>query len=598
MREKIMRDMLEFNDAEYAAGRPTMPDVQYDLLKKAFREQYPNSPYNKQVGSTPESNKVKLPYVLGSLNKVKADGSYRKWNAENDGEKVYWAKLDGVSALVTYVNGVYEQAYTRGDGEFGQDITEKLRQACPAKLRVKTTGSYRAEVMLIGDHHKQLGYKTRRNGVAGILNRDGIEQCEYLVVMFYEVVSDDDMSQTNDTELSRIKRMEEVGLGVAPYEYGLKTETELINLLFDWKTKYSYDIDGVVVALDNSEREDTYYPELKVAFKVNEDATICNVVGLTWQVGRTGRVVPVVNIEPTEIGGVTVSNATGFNYKFVADNGVGAGCKVGIYRSGDVIPYIDFVQNRVHMEGELLCPSCYNPTTLKGVDMVCESTYCEDRDALRLEYFLTRIGCENVTAVTLKKLGIQTIEDVYEATVDGIASVSGFGVKRGEQIVSEFKKTLNTTPAKFLSSFGITGVGKTASENILKVYEFDKLWDLTVFDLMRVDGVGDILANNFVDEISDHKVVYELMKGYGLSWSTASNSLMGKVFCLTGKSEMKRDELVNMIESNGGYVKGMSKKVDFCVTDDPESNTGKAKKAREYGKPVISYDELMGMMED
>lgn len=599
MKEKLMRDLLEYHDDLYAKGIPELSDIDYDLLKTSFRSQYPNSPYNNIVGASVDGEKVKLPFVLGSLNKVKADGSCQMWLESILGYKVYWAKLDGVSACVQYVDGEYNRGLTRGDGEYGTDITEKLRNVVPARLLQPVTGSYRAEVMLIGDEYKQLGYKTRRNGCAGILNRDGVEQCEHLVVLFYELIEEIGYQPEYNDEMTRINHMKELGLPLAPYCHaGNKTDDQLVSLLTMWKTQNEYDIDGVVIVRDDSEREDSYYPDDKCAFKVNEEATICEVVGLTWQVGRTGRVVPVVNIRPTEIGGVTVSNATGFNYKFISDNGVGAGAKVGIYRSGDVIPYIDFVQEGVHMEGDLICPSCYNPTTRKGVDMVCTSTFCPDRDMLILEHFLTTLGCENVTATTLKKLDVQKVSHLYELDEFEISQLDGFGIKRAQQIIFEINKTLKTTPAKLLASFGMTGIGNSQSQNILKTYDFDQIWGLSVDDLLKIDGIGDILASNFVNEIQNYKVICEYLVERGLKWETSSNSLRGQTFCLTGNGEVKRDVLVKMIEANGGYVKGMSKKVDYLVTNDPNSQSGKAKKAREYGKPVISYEELMEILEN
>ena len=590
---------------KYHEGFPKISDSYYDKLKGLFRQDYPTNPYNGFVGVSVDDNKVKLPFTLGSLNKVKTDGSCQKWIKDNEGEKVYWSKLDGVSGLVRYIHGKYYRALTRGDGEYGQDITDKLLNAVPNQLNHLTTGSYRCEIMLTGDDHIKLGYKTRRNGAAGILNRDGTKQCEHLVVKFYEVVEDDDVvvssklwNPDTNNEIARIERMVGLGFDVAPYIVGGdKSDDELVELLRNWKTVSDFDIDGIVMTINDSEREDTYYPDLKCAFKVNEEATICDVIGITLQVGRTGRVVPVVNIEPTEIGGVTVSNATGFNAEFVYNSGIGYGSQVGIYRSGDVIPYIDFVSKSVDVDStDVTCPSCGGELKWKGVDLVCDALFCDDRDALRVEHFLTTLGCENVTAVTLKKLGVFNIYEAYGLDDLEISELDGFGVKRAQQIINEINKTLKTTPAKLLASFGMTGIGNSVSQNILKVYDFDDVWKLTNEQLMKIDGVGDILAENFISERLPFFIIYEFLKEKGLVWSTASNNLKGMVFCLTGNGTVKRDDLVKMIESNGGFVKGMSNKVDYLVTSDPNSQTGKAKKARDYGKPVISYDELMGML--
>jgi len=598
MTETQMVEGLRKFDREYELGTPSISDFEYDAFKTGFRLLYPDNSYNNIVGASVDGQKVELPFILGSLTKVKSDGTCQNFLSEVSGDKVYWAKLDGVSALVQYVDGEYNRALTRGDGTYGTDITTKLVQAVPQKLNKPVTGSYRAEVMLVGDVYKDLGYKTRRNGVAGILNRDGEEQCEHLVVLFYELVEQIGFNPEFNDEMTRIWQMEELGLPLAPSVVDdEKTDEQLVTLLRKWKEENNYDIDGVVIVRNDSQREDTYYPDDKVAFKVNEDATICNVVGVTWQVGRTGRVIPVVNIDPTEIGGVTVSNSTGFNAKFVIDNGIDIGARVGIYRSGDVIPYIDFVLESVEItDKNKSCPSCGSLLQWKGVDLVCVAPVCEDRDTQVVEHFLTKLGCENVTAVTLKKLGVTTLKEVYDLDEIEISQLSGFGIRRAQQIIFEINKTLKTTPDKLLSSFGMTGIGDRASKSILKGYDFVDIWTLTEEDLVKIDGIGQILAKNFVEQIGEFKVIYEILVENGLEWSSSTNNLSGKSFCLTGSSDIKRDVLKKMIDSNGGSVNGMSKKIDYLVTNDPTNMSGKTKKAMDYGVPIISYVDLMEML--
>jgi DNA ligase (NAD+) len=588
---------LKYHDDLYALGMPEISDADYDELKALAKIDHPNDPYLNQVGASVVGDKVKLPYVLGSLNKTKADGSYTDWAKQYGNDMmVYWAKLDGVSLYVEYKKGKFDRAMLRGDGEYGLDVSDKARLFCASELDEPVDACARAEVLLTGNYHRELGYKTRRNGCAGMLNKDSLTNIENLSVLFYELIAVE--GGVPATELGRIERMKELGFGLAPYVQGVQlSENELVEVLRGWKEEMAYDIDGLVITANDSIREDALYPDNKIAFKVNEEATLCKVVGITWQVGRTGRVVPVINIEPTEIGGVTVSNATGFNYEYVADNGIGAGATIGIYRSGDVIPYIDYVEESVEMSGQLVCPSCFEPTTRKGVDMVCENGECPEQRLLTVEYFLRTLGCENVTAVTLRKLGVKTVKNAYDLDEFEIASLEGFGVRRAEQVVNEVRKTLKTTPDKLLAAFGISGVGLSTAREILKKYDFNDLWDLSAGDFMKVDGVGETTARKLVVQLPSRMGLYSYLKEEGLKWATSSNTLRGKTFTLTGNGTVKRDLLVKMIEENGGYVKGISKKVDVLVAANPNSNSGKAKKAREYNIPVIGYDELMEMLE-
>ena len=441
-------ERLKSLDHAYELGMPEVSDVEYDLLKVTAMNEVPNHPYFKEVGaSVPDSNKVRLPHVLGSLNKVKADdGSYDDWAREYIHKQlVYWAKLDGCSLFVEYVNGTFSRAMTRGDGEFGQDVTAHARYFVAPELDDNSTVELRAEVILTGNHHRELGYKTRRNGTAGMLNADATSACENLSILYYELITDD--CGLPHTEVSRIDRMTELGLPVAPHVMAKDyTGDQLVTLLARWKAAYAFDMDGVVITPDNSMREDAMRPDNKIAFKVNEEATLCKVVDVEWGVGRTGRVTPVVVIEPTEIGGVTVERATGFNAEFVVENGISEGATIGIYRSGDVIPYIDYVGDSVYTEYLVHCPSCQSLLENTGVDLVCNNHNCPEQNVQIVEYFLRTLGCENVTAVTLRKLDVQSVKQAYDLDEFEISMMEGFGIKRAEVIVSEIRKTLSTTP--------------------------------------------------------------------------------------------------------------------------------------------------------
>lgn len=592
-----IQKLMKYDEA-YEIGNPLISDREYDLFKSKTRVNYPRHPYFQIVGAPVKGEKVKLPVVLGSLNKVKStDGSYDDWCRDNKGAKIYWSKLDGVSIYKEYENGRLVKAYTRGNGEYGRDITTKAFLFCPIEVDDGFTGEVRGEVMLVGDSYKEMGYTTRRNGAAGLINQDELTNVDQLVVKTYELISDS--KGVPKTEWERVGRLESL-FDIAPciMEENDLTQDQLIDLLVSYRS-YGYDVDGIVIALNDSEREDTYYPDHKSAWKCNQEAIPCEVVDVLWQVGRTGRCVPVVNIIPTIIDGVEVSKATGFNAKFIKDNCVDKGGIVNIYRSGSVIPYIDSVEvTDTTYSIPSSCPSCGSPLTWKGVDIVCTNTpfQCPDRAMQILEYYLITLGAENITATTLKKIGVNSIQSLYELDEFEIAELDGFGTKRAEQIIFEISKTLKTTPDKLLASFGITGIGLESARSILKKFDFDSIWNLSEKELLTVDGIGDKLAYNFVVEIYDYKELYEYLKSIGLRWSTLSNTLRGNIFTLTGDGPIKRDEIIKMVENSGGIVKNISKKTNFLVTNDPDTNTGKAKKAREYGVPVISYDKLLEMI--
>ncbi|MDX9691800.1 MAG: helix-hairpin-helix domain-containing protein [Acholeplasmataceae bacterium] len=247
------------------------------------------------------------------------------------------------------------------------------------------------------------------------------------------------------------------------------------------------------------------------------------------------------------------------------------------------------------------CPSCNTPLVWSKTetDLYCPNTEgCSGQSLYRIENFLLSHEVEEITSTTIKKLGVNTIEELYDIDDFDIAGIEGMGLKRAQVILKELEKTLNTTPEKLLKSFGIPGVGKTLSEMIMNnVGSFDELFTMTIDDFITLDGVGSVLADNIVHGLRKNKGLYNFLKDRGLKFQEKmSTNLQGKVFTLTGKSDINRNDLTKMINQHGGMVKGISKSVDYLVTNDINSTSNKTKKAKEYGTKIISYDDLMEML--
>ena len=197
-----------------------------------------------------------------------------------------------------------------------------------------------------------------------------------------------------------------------------------------------------------------------------------------------------------------------------------------------------------------------------------------------------------VSILTLKKLKVDTIKGLYDLTVDDIKKLDGFGNKKSNSIVNELKDKLEMSQEKFLSAMGVSGLGNETATSILKKISFDDLFKTDDFSF--IDGIGDITNRKILlslDMIEDN---YKLLLKYGLKWKEKDlNEFSGKIFTLTGSAPIKRDDLITILENKGCSVKNISKKVNFLVTDDIDSNSSKAKKARKYGITFMSYDELL-----
>lgn len=217
-----------------------------------------------------------------------------------------------------------------------------------------------------------------------------------------------------------------------------------------------------------------------------------------------------------------------------------------------------------------------------------------------IEYFLVTLGAENVRYKVLYNLGITSLEEVYEIDEFEIAQLDGFGVRSGEEIVREIHKTLNTTPQKLLQAFGIPGVGKEISHALIQCFgSLEEVFDNNEDELQCCEGIGPKVAENIVKNIMRCEDTYKYLKDVGLKFQSEGDDKMleGMSVTLTGKGPMGRKELQELIEDNGGNVKGISKTVDLLVTDNLGSTSGKMKKAKQYGIRIITYDELLGTAE-
>ncbi len=588
--------LKECDKKYYSTGTSELSDIEYDKLKRIAHDESPNDPYFKTVGSEPKSRKVNLPYVMGSLKKKKADGTTEKWLCDEQCSSVIVSdKMDGCSIYVEYNLGEVTFAATRGNGSIGQDITEKAKIFMP-RITSMRTFHIKGEATLPPETARTISDKHPRNITAGILNRDDYTNAELIVPVMYGILN------INDTIYDQLLTLDELGFNTpyfSKFSVNGLTEEILSKLLLERKENSIIDIDGLVICDESFTQSDEYYPENAVAFKVNEEAVETTVLSVERNTTRTGKVTPVVLINPVEIGGSTISRVTGFNEKYILDKGIGEGAVIGIVKSGDIIPYIvDVYTKSDKVSEDVYCPSCDNTLvwTNTKVDLICDNPKCAAQVLCKIEHFLVSHDVEEMGIPTIKQIGVDSIEDLFELDEFDLIGLDGIGSRKSSIILNQIKKVLKTTPDKLLKSFGVSGIGGTISKVLIDKWDFDTLFTLTEADFISIDGIGDILASNIVIGLQNNIKLYKYLLSKGLVFKEQSTSLKGTIFTFTGKSEFKRNDLIKMVDSVGGSVKGISKKTNYLVTNDVDSQSGKAKKARQYGIEIITYDNLMEMI--
>ena len=581
-------DKLKQYDKLYELGISPISDSEYDTLKEEMQEKFPDDPYFNTVGSSVDSRKkVRLPFILGSLNKTKPDGSIEKWLSKQNNDIIITPKFDGVSIAVNWFKGKIVNAFLRGDGEYGMNITNKAKKFI-GDIKTEKSIWARGEILL---DHLPTEYKNKRNAVAGIINEENSKYLTKLSIKFYEYLN----AESPLTEEQRLDALNSYGIPTTDYIKTNNVNTDyLIDILKNIKDQYSqFNIDGLVLTNNISERENTKYPDKKVAFKVNQEAIPTKIVKIEYNTSRTGRVVPLVHIEPVEIDGSTISKVTAHNIKYVIDNGLNINSEITIVKSGDVIPYIVDVIKSSEVDLPKTCASCGSSLIMKGVDLICNNDECDAISIKKLSHFLKTMGIMGISEATLENLNVNTIHQLYELTVNDIIKLDGFGIKKAESIYNELREKLITTPDKFLASVGIPGFGVTIAKLILENIKFVNFFETKSFTF--IDGIGDVINNNIIKNMDKIFHNYVLLSIHGMRWKKIDNDfeLHGKTFTLTGTAPIKRDDLIRILENKGCRVKSITRKTDYLVTNDSDSNSSKAKKAREYNIPFMSYDDLL-----
>ena len=602
--EKIIDLLIKCDHEYFNFGTSSITDTEYDLLRKEAKEKYPNHPYFQTVGAPADTKfeKIKLIHPMGGLEKVDSESVidlFKKY----PGDWIASEKLDGNSVEVGFENGNLFFAASRGDGTTGQNLLKKLIYVI-SPISFKDRVIPRAEVMFKGDDYVGLG-KNRRNATTGTLRQDKIEppRLKKLSIIYYDLMEFPENLKLK-TQLDRIKFLESLGVECARYIFLAKEVSPelkakiLEEFLLKMKETANYDIDGLVLTLNESPIENSLSPQYKYKFKVNEQAVRCKVVDIEWNVTRIGYVKPVVIIEPVDIMGATVSRCSGFNYNFINANQIGIGSEIGVVRSGDVIPFIVEIYKTVKPNIPLGCPSCgeklsfSSNLTGEAVDLICLNEHCKDKLIYNVSHFFISMGVEGLSDKTFENIGITTINEVYGLTKEKLENLPGFGEKKAENIIKEVKNTLKTKPEKLLAAFGIPLIGRTLSRQICNKFSFDELFTIKNPDDL---GLGKITSETFIKNIGNYKKLYEFLKSIGLEFEKEDPSmktLKGLKFALTGEGPMKRSEIQKLIEAKGGEMGGISKGTNYLVTNDPSSSSGKMKSAQKLGIPIINYDSL------
>jgi DNA ligase (NAD+) len=650
---EALREAIEYHDYRYyVRNDPVISDRAYDALfdrllalEDAFDLDVAGSPTNR-VGGEPVDHFDTVSHVAPMLSIDSADDpedvrafDERVREAVGDVSYVLEPKFDGVSLEVVYEDGELERATTRGDGEEGDDVTRNARtiSALPQRLRgdppefLAVRGevympreaftAYNTERVERGDEP----FANPRNATAGTLRQQdpSVVAERPLSIFFFDVL---ESSDPWDTHSDALDAFPELGLVVNDrVETGASIDDaiEYRDALLDERDDLDYEVDGVVVKVDDREQREELGATARayrwaIAYKFPARTEQTPVANITVQVGRTGRLTPVALLEPVDVGGVTVSRASLHNFDEVEALGVGVGDVVRVQRAGDVIPYVAEVVEH-HSDGHFelpdACPVCSSPVERDGPMAYCTGGLgCRAQLERSVEYYASEkgldvegLGEETVTQLVDAGLVSDGVADLYEITEDDLLALEGWGETSANNLLDELEATTEPPLADFLAALGIQEVGPELAGRIARDFEtFDAVRDAAergdVDALAAVDGVGDTVATQVVDFFqsdANRAVLDDLLAHVSpqAAEGVAGDELDGLTFVFTGSLSAPRSDFEDVIEAHGGSATGsVSSNTDYLVVGENPGAT-KREDADAEGVPTIDEEELAEVLD-
>jgi NAD-dependent DNA ligase len=605
--------ILECNKAFHGDKTPLLNDMQYDIIVDFVTTKFPKNKVLEKVGIPVEKNKIKLPYEMASMDKIKPDtDALDKWKQKYSGPYLLSCKLDGVSGLYS-TEGPVPKLYTRGDGKIGQDVTHLIPYL---KLPINSGITVRGEFIMsksVFSKKYATKYANIRNLVAGIVNRITYdEKVEDLEFVCYEQIVP--VMKPSD----QMKNLEITGFKTVAYKLEKNINNELLSeYLVTMRKNYDYEIDGIIVADDKIYPRKSGNPSHAFAFKMvlSDQIAEAKVVNVIWTPSKDGYLKPRVQIQPINLGGVTIEYATGFNAAFIIENVIGIGALIQIIRSGDVIPHIKSVTIPASEPMMPSVPYIWNET---GVDIMLEDPSSDTTVIEKnITYFFQKIGVDGVgkgNIVRIIETGYDTIPKIVHMKKSDFLKVEGFKDKLATKIYEGIHESLVKASLITLMSasniFG-RGISEKKIEPILDAFPdiltSSSQYSEKIDKIITVKGIAEKTAEAFVQNIPTflefiHEIGLEskLIQQQETSKKDItkapakkdeSHPLYKKSIVMTGT----RDETVKKLLEDSGAIlsNSVSKNTFVVIAKTKDDQTVKAKEARKLEIPIMTPDEFI-----
>ena len=659
---KKIKELKKHNKLYFEKSSPKITDYQYDLIKKEIIDLEKKhiflksdfSPSNS-LGYAPSKNfekalhRVKMLSLSNAFNLEDLENFEKKiFNYLNHKTEIEYSvepKIDGISASLTYKNGVLVLGTSRGDGTTGEVITDNLKtiKDIPKKITDKDFPKdidIRGEVFIKKSQFNNLknNFANPRNAASGSLRQKNPEVTKKIPLNFVAYTFGYFESDKIKKQSDFLKSLQKWGFKISEHNKVLKNINELENFhkkFEEDRFNLEYDVDGLVYKINNLELQKrlgftSNSPRWAIAHKFSADSAYSEITDINVQVGRTGALTPVARIKPVNIGGVVVSNATLHNEDEIDRKDIRIGDTVKIERAGDVIPHVIFVdlKKRDKKSKKFIfpdsCPSCGSKTikefnrTTKKYDAVRRCTNegfeCEKIAIEKIKHFISK------EAMNIDGLGKKVVEnfwalhlirfpqDIYKLDYNKISNLDGWGDLSVSNLKYSINQSKQVTLDRFLYAIGIRHIGienaKLLAEYTKSIKSFLKFVNKKKLnEFLNIDGIGDTQINSlkkFFNNRSNYNVVEKLSSILNISdlKINKDGKLLNSTFMFTGKlSNMSRAEAKSLIEKNSGsVVSSINKKLKYLIIGEKPTNR-KVIQAKELGIKILSQKELLQLLD-
>ena len=662
-----LRKEINYHNFRYhVLDDPVISDYEYDRLLVELKDIETGHPEwitadspTQRTGAAPLDKFIKIrhPAPILSLGNAFSEEDVWAWlerirkidDRVENADFVIEPKIDGLTIVLHYHNGIFTQGATRGDGEIGEDITANLRtiRALPLKIPVDPNGPIPASRIVIRGEAfiplmefdalnrrlEEAGEKTYlnpRNTAAGSLRQldPKLTASRPLTLLVYEIVARD--GAIPNTQWERLQYLKSLGFPIPKAEH-CGNLSEAISIHKKWtlsRNDFSYEADGTVIKINAlSLASDLGFvgkdPRGALAFKFPAQEVTTRLRDIGVNVGRTGVLTPYAILEPIEISGVIVKQATLHNFDYISEKDIRIGDRVVVKRAGEVIPYVigPIVDWRNGSEAIFAtpqsCPTCGQPVErIPGeVAVYCVNSACPAQLVRNLEHFVSR-GAMDIVGLGIKIVEqlvenglVKDVSDLYIINKEQLLGLEGFAEKKADNLISAIHDSRERPLARLLIGLGIRGVGEVMAADLARIYRsLDELSTATVEQLQMIEGIGPNIAQAIVDWFvrpANRDVLHKL-KQYGVwpivedspSETEIDRSLAGLTFVVTGTlTGFSREEIKSYIQSYGGKISdSVSRKTDYLIMG--ENPGSKLEKARQFGIPILDEVRLRQLVDE